>query len=625
MMKMQSSNKQWLGTASVLALSATAFLSTAAVPANAQISQNDGIYAGGSTLASEAFRQIFDCYAHTTVGGDTFTFSSSFNAAGPTPGLLPTACPTNSVQGMYAGVGSGNGFRGYISNDPDQWYGGTVTPSASANISITTPVPAAQPPFVDSANSTNFGSYPFPRVDIGLSDSPLASALANVSTTQFSFDPTTGWSTPASTLPVTQITLNSTTTVAAYDTTDWGNPIQIPAFEVNVAVAVNVSDTTKFVINSQVTDGTNPVQGGAIQLTTAQLCAIFSGLVTDWSNTTTDIPTLDNLGNVSPVKFDYANVGNGHGTAQAYTNSTLPITVVYRSDGSGTSFILTNYLHAVCPLLAPVASDPTDQYKYRAIFGAVTPGTTFSTALISKITAARGSGPWNATTGTSWIGASGSGGVASTIGDQTGQAGYIGYVSADFTKPYSNNAHAPLEASLQNEDLRIHGVSVPSTTASSLTFIAPTPDSANNAWADSRIAQPDANSTYNDWNIYANTIPSTVQGGVALNGQSVLPLTSVTGAYPLSGTTFLALYSCYDNSTTAKANRVSDLLAFLNWFYKAADSGTDQTPQQVVANNGFHLLNPTLADAIVSAYLSGDPLNGTSIFGSGDGCGNGAK
>ena len=71
-MKLQSSTKHLFGTASVLALLA----SSAVTPANAQATQ--GLYFGGSTLASEAFRQIFDCYTGKTVGGDTFNFSAGF-------------------------------------------------------------------------------------------------------------------------------------------------------------------------------------------------------------------------------------------------------------------------------------------------------------------------------------------------------------------------------------------------------------------------------------------------------------------------------------------------------------------------------------------------------------------
>src|SRR5262249_28337684 len=141
-------------------------------------------------------------------------------------------------------------------------------------------LPAVQPPFVDSNNATNFGSYPHPRVDIALSEAPLASAVASLTTMSFSFNPPTGWSTPRGS--ITQITLNSTTAVATHNEASYGNPIQVPAFEINLAIAVNVNSPL-FQINSQIKNPTTSavVPGGAIQLTTAQMCAIFSGLVTD--------------------------------------------------------------------------------------------------------------------------------------------------------------------------------------------------------------------------------------------------------------------------------------------------------------------------------------------------------
>src|SRR5262249_11931931 len=149
-------------------------------------------------------------------------------------------------------------------------------------------------PFVDSANSTNFGSYPYPRVDIGLSDSPLANVgtTASFTTVAFSFDPSTNWASAGVTTSTTQITLNSTTQVATYSTAVYGKPIQVPAFEVNVAIPVNVNSSS-FQINSQIKSGGSIVQGGAIQLTEGQMCAIFSGLVTDWNSTDT-IPYADN-------------------------------------------------------------------------------------------------------------------------------------------------------------------------------------------------------------------------------------------------------------------------------------------------------------------------------------------
>jgi ABC-type phosphate transport system substrate-binding protein len=599
-MRLQSSTNQLLGTASVLALSVAAMLG-AAQPAKAQTPITDGIFAGGSTLASEAFRQIFDCYMGTTIGNDGFSFSTSFSTSPPTPGLLPPGCQDApvAVQGMYAGVGSGNGVRGFVSGMPDQWYGGTPTPGAAA-ANISTPNPAAQPPFVDSLNPS-FGSYPYPRVDIGFTDSPLANVGTGegFTTTTLSFNPTSNWTT------TTQITLNAGIQTTTYSTGVHSDPNQWPAFEVNVAIAVNVSSTS-FQINSQIKDTSgNIVPGGAIQLTEGQLCAIFSGLVTDW-NSTANIPYLDGSGTPHTAAFDYANVGPGHASPQPYSSVSLPIVVTYRSDGSGTSFILTNFLHSVCPQLdPPTAGHSTGSFGYTGIFGASNlPNTSFGN-LVTNINNVRGTtGPWNTSTTAAkpWLAESGSGGVAATVSNtsaaspSTVGAGRIGYVSSDFTSPFAKTVtgagltvDAPLEASLQDEDLRINGTTVPaSAVGAGLTFIAPTPQSADAAWSDTAINPPDANSTYNDFNIYGITFTSpTVRGGVTLLGQSVLPWSNVTGAYPLAGTTFMEIYSCYSDATVA-----TNIANFVNFLY------SDPNAQSIINNSGFQVLNGFWTPAI---------------------------
>ena len=320
-MKMQSFTGRLLDTTSTLALATAAFLAASGTPASA--AANNAIYFGGSTLGSLVFRQIFDCHTGATVGTGAWTdgvqFSSSFNSTTPTPGLLPTTCTvTSTVQGMYAGVGGGNGVRGFIANNPQQWYGSRVFPPVSITVTTTIqqwwPFPSVQPPFVDTLNTT-FGAYPYPRVDVGLSEAPLPATLAAMTTSSISFSPTTNWTS----LPFTLTASGSST--ANYTTSSYGQPIQIPAFAVNLAIAVNVGigdPATVFNVQSQISSSGSVVNGGAIQLTEGQMCAIFSGLVTDWNDTTTIIPYLDSTGTQQTVYFNYANVGNGHGTPVAY-------------------------------------------------------------------------------------------------------------------------------------------------------------------------------------------------------------------------------------------------------------------------------------------------------------------
>jgi ABC-type phosphate transport system substrate-binding protein len=628
---MQSSTRRLLGTTSVVALSAAAMIGMAE-PAKAQSSAPNGVFLGGSTLASQLFRQIFDCYTGANIAKsgttDGFTFTSSFPAtytAAPQPGALPTTCTAatittvggfvTTVEGLYAGVGSGNGFRGYIAHNADQWYGGTVAPGGS-NTTINTPVPAAAPPYIDTSNtgtnSSTFGAYPYPNVDVGLSDAPLPSTLAGITTTSVTFSPANGWQT------TTQITLGSTVTTQTYSTGSYGQPIQIPALEVPVAIAINTATTTAGTWSINSTSGLSGA-GSAIQLTAGQLCAIFSGTVTDWHSTASIRYLANSTVSTTPTAaFDYANTingsGLGHGTgATPYFSASLPITVVYRSDGSGTSFIITNYLASVCPLMddgsnhyqqifAPSSTDISNGYL-------PLPNTNFSN-LTHNIAKAG-----NSTSG--WLGETGSSGVADTIGNASAGAGRIGYVSIDFTSPFSSRSNPPVSASLQNQNERVNGSNVPggATAVDGGNFIAPTADGAANAW--SALAVPATTSTYNAWNVYGQLYAS----GTVLNGdhvtltvgqRSILPLTPNAAAYPLTGTTFLALYSCYNDSTSPYV-RGQPLLDFLNWYVGNNAGGVDITPIRILRNNGFHELNAQWLGNIANAYLSPGSGSGQNI------------
>jgi ABC-type phosphate transport system substrate-binding protein len=628
-MKLRFQVRSLLGSASLAALSAAASLG---LVESAQAQATNPLYFGGSTLASQLFRQIFDCYRGATVGGDGFSFTSSFPTTVTlvTPGALPTTCAASTVttlggfvttvEGLYAGVGSGNGFRGYITNTPEEWYGGTATPNATI---APPPFPSSPPPFVDSGNPTaTFGNYPYPTVDVGLSDSPLSAT--NISTSSVSFTPATGWTTTSGS--ITQVTVNGSTTTVTYNTSAFGLPVQLPAMEVAAAIAINTTTTSAgtWHINSALGSGGPGHPGQAIQLTEGQLCAIFSGLATDWSTTAT-IPFLTNAATpFNSAQFSYANTSSSV-TAQPYfSGGTLPIRVVFRSDGSGTSFILTNYLHAVCPLI-----DPNNNVGYKQIFAPSTadiaagykplPSTNFPD-LQSNVEKFR-SGATSA-----WVGASGSGGVADAIGDTASLAGSIGYLSNDFTNAYSNRPHAPGSASLQNEDQRINGINKPGDGGA--VFIAPTPVSADNAWSDNNL-KPPMTASYTAWNVYGVTFSTTepAHGHVSVAGLSVLPLTNHASAYPLSGTTFLGLYSCYKDSAPAGFTYVrgQPLLDFLNWYFQTTNGfAGDPDVIAIIRNNGFHELNTGWLQNLQNLYLS--PGNGTSIAlisgGNVDGCSN---
>lgn len=530
---------------SALALSTLALVG--AQPAFA----TNGIFGGGSTLASLAERAL---------GDDYYT--------------------TSSVLLLYAGVGSGSGQRGYITNDPQNLFLGTGS------------YPASNPPYLFP--SLGFSSYPYPRIDFGASDSPLPSNfVSGYNTTSYS------WSGGAT-------TANGTVTFAV---ANFGAPIQLPLFEAPVAIAINApaSGTGVWTIHSQ---GTRSAAGGAIQLSTAQVCAIFSGLVKDWSSTA-NIPYLLNDGTTGVEAFDASNTP---GTAVPYTSGVTPIDVVYRSDGSGTSFIFTNYLKAVCPLL-----DPTNAYGYTSIFSTSNlPNNNFSN-LIGNINAVRG-----ASATSNWIGASGSDAVAAAISNYTTAstwAGRIGYLSNDFVTPQNTAATAPNGASVQNDYLRLHQVYHPGDAGdlgSAQSFIAPTPTSADAAWG---VLSTPASATFTDYNVYAQTFPATTylpgSTSVDITGRSKLPLADAADAYSLVGTAYGFVYSCYGTGRDSVAANVrrGDLVNYLNYHY------SNSTARSIISSNGFGPLPLTSWVAhINSDYLGASGTSISDTVAGGNGC-----
>ncbi|AZD08252.1 Phosphate ABC transporter, periplasmic phosphate-binding protein PstS [Pseudomonas chlororaphis] len=139
----------------------------------------------------------------------------------------------------------------------------------------------------------------------------------------------------------------------------FGALIQIPVAATTVAIPYHVSGKT------------------ALNLSSAQLADIFSGKIPNWNQ----------------VLF-----GDVRGPD-------LPVKVIYRTDGSGTTQILTTHLRAVKP-----ASVPGNSINFATAVG------------FNPVT--------NAPVGSTYIGVSGSEAVASTVASTNGA---IGYISPDFT------------------------------------------------------------------------------------------------------------------------------------------------------------------------------------------------
>jgi ABC-type phosphate transport system substrate-binding protein len=374
---------------------------------------------------------------------------------------------------------------------------------------------------------------------------------------------------------------------------------------------------------------------------------LLSGLVTDWHDTTTPIPNLDGSGAVGSQFFSDDNIVPGNTVVSpgvAYASSSLPIKLTFRSDGSGTSFIITNFLQSVCPLL-----DPSDNNGYVTIFQPSLagtkplPNTTFAnvTNNVAVFNAHRGARPAHSTA--NWVGYSGSPDVAINVG--AGPNGALGYVSVDFTQPYTTQVvghigattvtspgTAPSSASVEDDHNRVAGQIHPNTVSP---FVAPTPTSADMGFIS--LNDRTTTSTYQDWNLYAvQWSGQPLDGGVTINGLSRLGIPTAMGAYPIVGTTYMYLYSCYNDPDGTRVPNITNMLA---WYLRTSDNsppiysnnttvinrnnpGHSAAPLRILRNDGFHELNKSLADLLINTYVkqgTGQSISAVQA-GSVDGC-----
>lgn len=279
-----------------------------------------------------------------------------------------------------------------------------------------------------------------------------------------------------------------------------GPIIQLPTFGTPVTLAYNI-------------DGVR--QGNArVTLTDDMICGIFSGAVTTFND-----PRL---------------AGSG------LPSSASTIHPTYRSDGSGTTFLFSNHLKAVC-----TASNSTAAFA--ANLAAKAPLTSFSVLF----TNGGGTAPSNFRSG------SGSPGVVSALGFSGGAAAAgtngIGYLSPDFTKIAAVNSGntAPYTAQVVNAAGTATQPSVAATVQALKTAGTPT-----------NPADPTQ---------YIPSIPNPSAG------------------YPIVGYTTIDLFQCY-----ADANLAGGLVAYLSGLYNSSTN--------TLAQNGFSQLADDLA-TYVNAHI----------------------
>lgn len=277
-----------------------------------------------------------------------------------------------------------------------------------------------------------------------------------------------------------------------------GPLIQIPTIGTPITIPYNESKQTS-----------------VLKLTDAQVCSVFSGKTTDWHSLNSAIPA---------------------GTT---------IKIAYRSDSSGTTFLLTQHLNKVCNSsnssfkTLPV---PVTKYFYSTT---ATNNPVFLTTPPSNFT-----------------GESGSANVASYA---VATPNSLAYLSPDYTSiaPKSLNTTTLKVASLLNAT---NGVAYQPTVANTETGLA-------NAGAGSTNAAPPTTKT------------------TAMDPLNWVPLVPITkSGYPIVGYTTIELSSCYANKTAGSA-----LISLLE------DAYTNNTYLNTITNNGFAPLSDTAASPYVQS------------------------
>lgn len=453
------------------------------------------LYGGGSTLVEKVYRDTFNAYGSTAAGDLCFG--------------LTTTCPNthynSAVEILYVGVGSGNGLKALKGNDPSLYVTNGKTPDK-------VPVPSTR----------DFG--PYYGTGTGSSWVPGTQTGPNF--------PEVSFSGSDDALSQTDVDDNKAGPLK-------NNPlIQIPGIVASIAVPF------KPAANWNPKGGTVAGASSKVQLSTNTLCGIFTGKITAWND--------------AHITKDNANVRLGTGK----------ITVVYRHDGSGTTFLFSNALINQCGTAAhrtksayPIPAQWLTDNNLTA--NASAPFYRSNTSFFINVFNA-GHLPanfYNDNGGASGVtgGASGSGGIKTTINATTGS---IGYVSPDFVGPV--DSAGPDAVNLQ-------------TYASFNAGAAPVykaPTAAN--------AVP----------IMSSSKPPAFVGGASGAGNplawgAINPLPTSAAAYPIGGFSFIDLHRCYKSAAEVNAMvATTGKVGYFPWYY-GTSSVNKGTPDAILEKDGF--------------------------------------
>lgn len=461
------------------------------------------LYGGGASLPSVAFRQLFNCF-----GADIRSATDPFAAPGCTAPI------NNPALFTYATTGSGAGLRAYALRDASQ-----LAPVSGSN----------SVPYADNGSPTPSPLigviYPFPAHHFSSSESPLVPV---------------GYVHPK--MPGVTITNsanqtldcfygNSATTGGAC-TVDQrvatGEAMALPSFSTTAGVIANFGGVAK-----------------TINLSRTSLCGIFNGNITNWND---------------------AQITADNGGVSVTGGVTRTVTVVVRSDGSGTSFLFSQALKSMCTPARTKSTIHPVGYNYN---GGVSTLPTWQTKF------------WRAP---------GNNGVASTIASVPWS---IGYLSPDFFQPQVNTVYvyAPFNV-LDGNGVVKKVIGTGSSSTNPLPFNAYLPAAVQNA-KNFYIKPTPAAATLAMTDAIAPAAGADRLNPVKWIDGGLVPNPQNPNAYAISGFGWFMNYTCYSNSAVATALRS----------YTTFHLQVGSQAKAILSANGFGALPVPMENAVRSHAL----------------------
>ena len=579
-----------------------------------QVSTN-AFFGGGASLAAPYIRQTGDCWgdkidlafrsnpATQALADFNYLGSPAFNC-----GTQQVAPAGNALS--YISTGSGRGILGYFAHSPfysdpvgqtgDSWLGSGTGPAPAVYATkVNFAASEAGLPQTDPGQGGDIDAYNGTGKDTNgaasgryVVQSGVVLAIAN----NTGAAPTAAQTVPGGTLSKGNPFPNPRNT--------YGRAIQIPLLIAIPAIAFDPIYAKR--LNASGIETTYTFSGatksGLVKLTNAQLCGLFSGQITDLGD-----PRLATAFKKSAVAGAPALAG-------------IPVELVGRSDGSGTTSIVYRHLEKVCP------AQGFNQYNTDANTAGGNAPTTLPSALQGPTYDKTKATNYGADAPTPVLGkftrADGNDGVAKYLdfaqpapaGGATITQFRIGYVGNDFVLPYvatQQNSYNLISAALQN---------------AAGAFVAATPAAATTAFGKGAAALlPPQTTSAGVYSANAGgsradpaTHPDVVNVGVndpanlhtwvsAANIASPLADPTTAGSYPLVGTTNGLFYQCY-----ADATERGNIRGFLTWYY-TNKVVTDPSVKGILGANGLAPVTLPYQKAIVQTFLANAPALGLDI------------